>query len=429
MRRPAPQGAGAAFVSVLALVIELGHVVEGDGVEGVALQILAGSHHQVGVADIHGHGVIGENLLALLVVVDAGLLVQLGDRVVDKLVVGGVGVVVEVPGVGALEAAQHVVGVQLAGQADDGALVAGVGVDILQPGGPLDGLDVHGDVNLLQLLGDNLGGVDVGLVVGGHLHGEGEAIGIAGLLHQLLGLGHVGLIGAFQLVEDVQSVEEAADAENGVNLIQTDAAINPGNSGGALLNMNGEVVGINSAKLASTEVEGMGYAIAITDVKDVLEQLMNETTRDRLEEDAHGVLSITGQSVSDEASQVYGIPEGVRVAEVTKDGAADKAGIKENDIITSFDGKDVTGIEQLVELLNYYAPGEEVEVTVASLGNGKYEEETLTVTLDEQQSSEDSQSEKSDGDDKDSSKDNEDGNSIVDDWENNNNGLRFGEGW
>src|SRR5699024_4936698 len=142
--------------------------------------------------------------------------------------------------------------------------------------------------------------------------------------------------------------------------IQTDAAINPGNSGGALLNMNGEVVGINSAKLASTEVEGMGYAIAITDVKDVLEQLMNETTRDRLEEDAHGVLSITGQSVSDEASQVYGIPEGVRVAEVTKDGAADKAGIKENDIITSFDGKDVTGIEQLVELLNYYAPGEEV---------------------------------------------------------------------
>lgn len=232
-----------------------------------------------------------------------------------------------------------------------------------------------------------------------------------------------------QLNDDVQSVEEAADAENGVNLIQTDAAINPGNSGGALLNMNGEVVGINSAKLASTEVEGMGYAIAITDVKDVLEQLMNETTRDRLEEDAHGVLSITGQSVSDEASQVYGIPEGVRVAEVTKDGAADKAGIKENDIITSFDGKDVTGIEQLVELLNYYAPGEEVEVTVASLGNGKYEEETLTVTLDEQQSSEDSQSEKSDGDDKDSSKDSEDGNSIVDDWENNNNGLRFGEGW
>ena len=166
---------------------------------------------------------------------------------------------------------------------------------------------------------------------------------------------------------------------DGVNLIQTDAAINPGNSGGALLNMNGEVVGINSAKLASTEVEGMGYAIAITDVSDILENLMNETPRDKV--DNHGVLGITGEDVSDEASQKYGIPEGVHVVEVTKDGAADKAGIKENDIITEFDGKRVRTIQALVDKLNYYKPGEKVEVVVQVSDNGGYKEKKVTVEL------------------------------------------------
>ena len=174
---------------------------------------------------------------------------------------------------------------------------------------------------------------------------------------------------------------QADENSDGVNLIQTDAAINPGNSGGALLNMNGEVVGINSAKLASTEVEGMGYAIAITDVSDILENLMNETPRDKGEK--HGALSITGSSVSEEASAVYDIPEGVLVAEVIKDGAADKAGIEEKNIITEFDGKRVRSIEALVDMLQYYEPGEEVEVTLQVLGNGGYEEKKVTVTLDE----------------------------------------------
>lgn len=145
--------------------------------------------------------------------------------------------------------------------------------------------------------------------------------------------------------------------------------------------MNGEVVGINSAKLASTEVEGMGYAIAITDVSDILENLMNETPRDKVEK--HGALSITGSSVSEEASAVYDIPEGVLVAEVIKDGAADKAGIEEKNIITEFDGKRVRSIEALVDMLQYYEPGEEVEVTLQVLGNGGYEEKKVTVTLDE----------------------------------------------
>lgn len=174
---------------------------------------------------------------------------------------------------------------------------------------------------------------------------------------------------------------QADEAYDGVNLIQTDAAINPGNSGGALLNMSGEVIGINSAKLASTEVEGMGYAIAITDVSDILENLMNETPRDKVEN--HGVLGITGNSVSDEASSVYGIPEGVHVVEVTEGGAAEKAGIKQNNIITEFDGKRVRSIETLIEMLEYYEPGEEVEVTIQALANGGYEETKVTVTLDE----------------------------------------------
>ena len=115
------------------------------------------------------------------------------------------------------------------------------------------------------------------------------------------------------------------DSSDGVNLIQTDAAINPGNSGGALLNMEGEVVGINSAKLASTEVEGMGYAIAISDVTDILQNLMNETSRDKLDDSEHGVLGIEGSSVSSEAVQMYGIPAGVFVKKVTEGGAAYKA--------------------------------------------------------------------------------------------------------
>ena len=172
------------------------------------------------------------------------------------------------------------------------------------------------------------------------------------------------------------------DNEEGTNLIQTDAAINPGNSGGALLNMNGEVVGINSAKLASTEVEGMGYAIAISDVTDIIENLMNETPREKLDDADHGVLDIKGASVSSEAVQMYGIPAGVFVSEVTEDGAADKAGLKENNIITKFAGKKVSSIDQLIGYLSYYKPGEEVELTIEVQTDSGYKEKTVQVTLD-----------------------------------------------
>lgn len=208
------------------------------------------------------------------------------------------------------------------------------------------------------------------------------------------------------------------DSENrrGLNLIQTDAAINPGNSGGALLNMDGEVVGINSAKLASTEVEGMGYAIAISDVEDVLEQMMNDKAREQLSDGEHGVLGITGTTVSEEGISVYGIPEGAYITEVTEGGAADQAGIVANSVITEFDGKSISSIEQLKERLSYYEAGEEVEVVVQIPDGSSYKEETVTVVLMEDPNADakkaDSQEEPENGDDSDNIKDD----SIVEDW-------------
>ena len=195
------------------------------------------------------------------------------------------------------------------------------------------------------------------------------------------------------------STDNSSSINKGVNLIQTDAAINPGNSGGALLNMEGEVVGINSAKLASTEVEGMGYAIAISDVTDILQNLMNETSRDKLDDSEHGVLGIKGSSVSSEAVQMYGIPAGVFVKKVTEGGAADKAGLKANSVITEFNGKTVSSNNQLIEYLSYYEPDEEVELTVQVPHGTSYKEETVKVTLDENTDAGDS-----DDNDKDSKK-------------------------
>ena len=168
------------------------------------------------------------------------------------------------------------------------------------------------------------------------------------------------------------------DEEDGVNLIQTDAAINPGNSGGAMLNMDGELVGISNSKSYGSLVEGMCYAIAISDVADGIEELMNQVPRDVVED--HGFLGITGSTVSEEA-QMYGIPEGVFVREVTEDSGADKAGIKENSIITKFDGKSVDSIEELVNLLTRYEVGEEIDVVIAVPDGGEYKEQTVTVTL------------------------------------------------
>ena len=207
-------------------------------------------------------------------------------------------------------------------------------------------------------------------------------------------------------IESSDSTDNSSSINKGVNLIQTDAAINPGNSGGALLNMDGEVVGINSSKLASTEVEGMGYAIAISDVADSLENMMNAKARDKV--DNHGILGITGSTVSDEAVQIYGIPQGVFVSEVTEGGPADDAGITKNMVITEFDGKTITSIDQLVELLQYYEPKEKIDVTVAVLDGNEYKEKTLTVKLGKDDSASKDSSEESAAQDSQDSQDSQD---------------------
>lgn len=183
-----------------------------------------------------------------------------------------------------------------------------------------------------------------------------------------------------ELTTTNESTGEAVST--GVKLIQTDAAINPGNSGGALLNANGEVIGINSSKLASTEVEGMGYAIPISDIKDVLEELMSQKTKVKVSDEKKGYIGISGLDVSSERAQLYGMPVGVYVKSVRQGGAAQKAGITKGNIITEFNGKTVKNMEELQEELSYYAVGESVTVTIQiPENNGEYTEKTLELVL------------------------------------------------
>lgn len=165
-------------------------------------------------------------------------------------------------------------------------------------------------------------------------------------------------------------------------LMQTDAAINPGNSGGALFNMKGEVIGINSAKYASDEVEGMGFAIPMAKAQGIIENLMNQETRDKLTSD-YGFLNITGQDVSSDVAEMYSIPEGVYVSGTTDGGAAANAGIQKGDIITKLGNTTITSISQLKEELQYYKAGETVEITLQrNTDNKGYQEQTVKVTLD-----------------------------------------------
>ena len=164
-------------------------------------------------------------------------------------------------------------------------------------------------------------------------------------------------------------------------LIQTDAAINPGNSGGALLNMKGEVIGINEAKLSSNYVEGMGYAIPISDVEGIIGDLQNLKTRSEVDSEKMGYLGITCQDVTSDIAQQYDMPEGVYLKSVVAGCAADKAGLKKGDILTRFDGVNVTTYDTLRERLRYYEAGESVEVTVQTPENGAYTEKTVTLTL------------------------------------------------
>ena len=190
-----------------------------------------------------------------------------------------------------------------------------------------------------------------------------------------------GIVSATDRTLQTEASAVSTATEDLPTYIQTDAAINPGNSGGALVNMDGEVIGINSAKLASTEVEGMGYAIPISRVSDIIETLMNETTRTKVSDAEKSSIGITGITVNEAINEAYDIPAGVYVAEVTEGSGADEAGIRQGDVITAFDGKEVTDIQQLQELLQYYSAGETVEVTLKTMGDGGYVDKTVTLTL------------------------------------------------
>lgn len=176
--------------------------------------------------------------------------------------------------------------------------------------------------------------------------------------------------------------------ESSEKLIQTDAAINPGNSGGALVNASGEVVGINSSKLVGDSVEGVGYAIPISDVSDLIENLMNQETKTKVAEADQGAIGIKGMSVSTEYSQQLNMPEGVYVSEVTKGGGAEKAGMTRGCIITGINGTTVSSMDDLQEQLQYYAKGDEVELTIqVPQSNGEYQEQSVNVTLGAKQTS------------------------------------------
>ena len=172
------------------------------------------------------------------------------------------------------------------------------------------------------------------------------------------------------------------DGTSSSGLIQTDAAINPGNSGGALVNASGEVIGINSSKLVGDSVEGVGYAIPISDVSDLIQNLMNQATKTKVAEKDQGAIGIKGMSVPAEYSKQLNMPEGVYVSEITKGGGAEAAGMAKGSVITAIDGTTVSSMDDLQEQLQYYAKGDKVSLTIQiPQSNGEYEEKTVEVTL------------------------------------------------
>ncbi len=181
----------------------------------------------------------------------------------------------------------------------------------------------------------------------------------------------------------ISAIDRSVSTDEGIStgLIQTDAAINPGNSGGPLLNMQAELIGINTSKYMDNAVEGMGYAIPLSSAQPILEELMNRQTREKVSEDEASYLGVEGADLSLEATEMYNMPAGVFVIDAPAGGPAADAGIRRGDIIVRFDGQKVTNKSDLAEKLTYYAAGETVEVVVARPGEGEYVEQSVEVTL------------------------------------------------
>lgn len=181
----------------------------------------------------------------------------------------------------------------------------------------------------------------------------------------------------------ISALDRSVQTEDGTNrdLLQTDAAINPGNSGGALLNMQGELIGINSAKYSSTEVEGMGYAIPISKAQTIIDSLMTKKTRTQVADNDQGYLGIQCKNIDSTTSQQLGMPQGVFIYKIVEGGAASQSDLREKDIITKFDGQGIKTYDDLTGMLKYYAGGTKVTLTVQSLENGQYVERNVDITL------------------------------------------------
>lgn len=194
-----------------------------------------------------------------------------------------------------------------------------------------------------------------------------------------LGYGQSVTSGIISALEREVTAQDSATGETYTNtLTQTDASINPGNSGGALLNVKGEVIGINSSKMGGDYVDGVGFAIPITTAAPIINELI---TREKVTEEKAGFLGVTGIDVDDSVSENYNMPSGICVTKVYEGSAAQKAGIQRGDIITAFDGHDVDSMEEIQELLQYHAAGTKVTITISRADNGEYIEQDLEVTL------------------------------------------------
>ena len=212
-----------------------------------------------------------------------------------------------------------------------------------------------------------------------------KAVGSSAIaIGNALGYGQSVTTGIVSALNRTVTTQDSQTGETVTNnkLIQTDAAINPGNSGGALVNASGEVIGINSSKLVGDSVEGVGYAIPISDVSDLIQNLMNQATKTKVAEKDQGAIGTKGMSVPAEYSKQLNMPEGVYVSEITKGGGAEAAGMAKGSVITAIDGTTVSSMDDLQEQLQYYAKGDKVSLTIQiPQSNGEYEEKTVEVTL------------------------------------------------
>lgn len=271
----------------------------------------------------------------------------------------------------------------------EGATSLSVGfIDEESAAGEVKGTDVNNDlavvsVKLSDIPEDTMNQIKIATVgdsddrqLGDQVVAIGNALGYG----QSVTSGYVSA-----LDRDLTLTDQSGTTINSTGLIQTDAAINEGNSGGALLNMKGELIGINEAKSSSTStgaaVDNIGFAIPIDKAEESLQQLMNLKTREKVDASQASYLGIRGEDVSAEASELYGIPTGAVITEIVENGPADQAGVKKGDILIELDGRSISSMAQLQDVLQYYAAGETVDLVVQRSDNGEYQAQTLSITL------------------------------------------------